>query len=74
MSEDEQINQIVGTLRAGLKPGVIVDDDAKADRYEQKILAAIPGLKVKFRGPLNVGRNEILLVFKLTKKVDPSNN
>lgn len=70
---EEQIQVIAQAVKCGAKTGVVVDDDAKADRYLKRLKELCPGLEVKFRGPVIKGKAPILMTLQL-KGFTPSNN
>jgi hypothetical protein len=50
LPEDDRITSIGKTAAAGNVVGVVVDDDAKADRYIKKLSRRFPNVRVIDRG------------------------
>jgi len=68
--EHERIAIIGRHAMAGQVVGFFVDDDAKADRYIEKLLRNHPQLEVTFRGRWAQANDAVLVKVALKKVVD----
>jgi len=70
--EDKRIRIIVAQVMLGKTVGVVTDSDpGKADRYVEKVKAALPGVPVNVERSPGPVPNTVLLRFK---KFDPAQN